>query len=152
MHCYKRAFTTYNLNFCFLHFLWFEVMRIISFLLRQGLSSCTTLNLICPCFSGHWPALEMRLVASFCAATHGSRCLPSPWYIQFIIETHEGSFETLPNDGGQSVNVKFYIPQTLTTRMLDIVLKEPSMTVSRWGNYFGPQSILALGRAATAGC
>lgn len=47
----------------------------------------------------------------------------------------------LPSDDGQSVNVKFYIPQTLTRRMLDIVLKEPSMAVSRRGNYFGPCTV-----------
>lgn len=56
MHCYKRAFTTYNLNFGFLHFLWFEVMGIISLLLRQGLSSYTTLNLM--------PLLQWSLAGS----------------------------------------------------------------------------------------
>lgn len=78
----------------------------------------------------------MRLVASFCTAAHGSRSLPFPWY-ELNIEAHEGSFENPPNDDGQSVNVKFYIAQALTIRMLVTVLKEPCVAVSRWGTAFG---------------
>lgn len=78
----------------------------------------------------------MRLVALFCTAAHGGWSLPSPWY-GFSVETHEGSFENLPDDDGHSVNVNFYIPPALTIRVLETVLQEASMAVIWWGAVLG---------------